>query len=84
MDAKCLEIISLTWDLVQKEHKLLSLVIPTAQDIALCMIEGRKPTPEQVAAWDSINTQVSGRMLQLTADIESVRKAVTPVLRFDA
>jgi hypothetical protein len=84
MDPKCLEIIALTWDLVQKEHKLLSLVIPTAQDIAQCLIAGQKPTPEQVDAWDAINSQVTHRMIELTANFESVRKAVTPVLRFDA
>jgi hypothetical protein len=84
MDRKCLEIIGLTWDLAKQEHSLLSMVIPATLDIAKCLSEDRKPTAEQVAAWNAVSTQLTRRMSDLTASFVSVREAVTPVLEFDA
>lgn len=84
MDRKCLEIIGLTWDLAKQEHTLLSMVIPATLDIAKCLSEDRKPTPEEVKAWNAVGAELVRRMSEVTASFVSVREAVTPVLRFDA
>jgi hypothetical protein len=84
MDAKYLEIVALTWDLTKKQNALLSVAISTAHEMAKCLMEDRKPTPVQVAAWDAINAQVSHSMCELTAAFASVERAVNPLFRFDA
>jgi hypothetical protein len=84
MDRKCLEIIGLTWDLAKQEHALLTLVIPATLSVARCLSEGRQPTAEEIAAWNTVSTQLSRKMSEITASFASVREAVTPVLRFDA
>jgi hypothetical protein len=68
MDAKCLEIIALTWDLTKKQNALLNTVIPIAHDLARCLIDGRQPTPEQVSSWDAIKAQVSQSMRRVAQD----------------
>lgn len=84
MDRKCLEIVGLTWDLARQEHSLLALVIPATLNVAKCLSEGRQPTADEVAAWNSLSAQLSQRMSEITASFTSVREAVTPILRFDA
>ena len=84
MDRKCLEIIGLTWDLAKQEHVLLALVIPATLNIAKCLSEGRQPTPEEIAAWNTVSTQLARKMSEITSSFTSVREAVTPILSFDA
>ena len=84
MDRKCLEIVTLTWDLARQEHSLLALVIPATLNVAKCLSEGRPPTPDEVAAWNNLSVQLTQRMSEITASFTSVREAVTPILRFDA
>ena len=84
MYRKCLEIIGLTWELAKQEHNLLTLVVPATLSVARCLSEGRQPTSQEIADWNEVNTQLSRRMLEITASFTSVRQAVTPVLPFDA
>ena len=84
MDRKCLEIVSLTWDLSRQQHSLLALVIPATLNVAKCLSEGRQPTPDEVAAWNHLSAELTQRMSEITASFKSVREAVTPILPFDA
>jgi hypothetical protein len=84
MDAECRAILRMTWDLVLREHKLLEVIMPTTQDVAKCMIEGRTPTPEQVAAWSKVSSQVAQSMVELTAALQGLRVSIDPLIGYDA
>ncbi len=84
MDNKSREALSLTYEWAQHQSQLLEIVFPAMQEIARCLIDGRKPTPEQVDRWDALLPEVTRRMQQLNEDAELVRQVVTPLFRFDA
>jgi hypothetical protein len=84
MDIECRGLLRITWDLVLREHKLLGLMLPTTQDVAKCLIEGRKPTPEQAAAWEEANRIVTQEMLELNAGIAELQQSVDPLIRYDS
>ncbi len=83
-DIECRGLLRITWDLVLREHRLLEKMLPTTHDVAKCMIEGRTPNPEQVAAWSEVNTQVTKAMKELSLGLEELRKSVEPLVGFDA
>lgn len=62
MNADCRALLRMAWDLVLKENALLQEMVPTTQDVAQTLLEGRKPTPEQAAAWSKVNSQVTQGM----------------------
>jgi hypothetical protein len=74
----------MTWDLVLKEHQLLGVMLSTTQDVARCMVEGRTPTHEQVAAWSKANSHVTQSMAELSAALEGIRHTIDPMIGYDA
>jgi hypothetical protein len=46
MDATDRAILEMLWDLVLKQRELLSLMVPTCQDVAEALIKGNSPTPQ--------------------------------------
>ena len=84
MSADYRDVLQMIWGLVITQNRLLLLMHPACQDMAKTLMEGRKPTPEQVSAWTELNSQVTGAMLEVSAGIEKVRLAVDPMIGFDA
>jgi hypothetical protein len=62
----------------------LNLLLPTTWDVAKCMIEGRTPSPEQVAAWEQAQTLATDKMNELNGVLASLQLIVDPLFRFDA
>ncbi len=80
MDYECRELLRLCWSLALREHELLKIMLPTTQDVAKCVIEGRQPTPEQAAAWTEVNKTVTQSMVVLTASLAGLQRSVDPVI----
>ena len=80
----CLKVLRAALDVINRQQAVINLVIPTAHDMGECLMADRKPTPEQVRAWDAANFQVTAKMTQLTAKLIAVRQAADPLFRYDA
>jgi hypothetical protein len=84
MDAADRAILQMLWDLVLTQRNLLNLMVPTCQAVARTLIEGNKPTPEQVSTWTEINSRVTQATFEVNAGIEKARSAIEPIIHYDA
>jgi hypothetical protein len=77
------EILSRTWELVKRQRELINQILPTAWDVADCMIAGRKPTPEQVSEWERAQTLATDKMQELSGAMATLQQLIDPLFRFD-
>jgi hypothetical protein len=78
------ELLKLAWDWALRQHELLKTVLPVMMEMESCLIEDRKPTPEQVGRWTTLQSQVTQKMLELNADVDQLRRAIDSLFGFDA
>jgi hypothetical protein len=78
------ELLKRAWDWALRQHELLKTVLPVMMEMESCLIEDRKPTPEQVGRWTTLRSQVTQKMLELNADVDQLRRAIDPLFGFDA
>ncbi len=78
------ELLKLAWDWALRQDELLKTVLPVMMEMESCLIEDRKPTPEQVGRWTTLQSQVTQKMLELNADVDQLRRAIDPLFGFDA
>jgi hypothetical protein len=78
------DLLKLTWDWAQRENELLKTVLPVMMEMSSCLIDDRKPTPEQIDTWTKLQPQVTEKMLELNVDVEQLHRALDPLFRYDA
>jgi hypothetical protein len=78
------EILTLAWQWALRQNELLNTVIPVMLELESCLIEGRKPTPEQVDRWTRLQPEVTQKMLELNADVGQLQRVIDPLLGYDA
>jgi len=72
MDNKRIEALRLTWDLAQRQNKLIGRFLPVVKEVGDLLSEGRTPTDEQIRTWRSLHTQMTTEIIALTAAFQSI------------
>jgi hemolysin-activating ACP:hemolysin acyltransferase len=73
------ELLKLAWDWALRQRELLKTILPVMMEMKSCLIEDRKPTPEQVGRWTTLQSQVTQKMLELNANVDQLRRAIDPL-----
>jgi len=78
------EVLSRTWELVKRQRELINEILPTAWDVAKCMIEGQTPSPEQVSAWEQAQTLATDKMQELNGVMAALQQLIDPLFPLDS
>jgi pyridoxine/pyridoxamine 5'-phosphate oxidase len=72
MDELGREALRLTWDLAQRQHRMLAEIIPVIREIVDVFLAEQQPTDEQLHKWHSLHSRLVGDMTELHAAFESI------------
>jgi hypothetical protein len=84
MDAKERELFISIWRVLLRQNELLQMILPTTHDVARCLIDDRKPNPQQVGAWTELNKRVTQEMLDINAALAELQRSVDPLIGYDS
>lgn len=78
-DPICREALRLTWDLAQRQHAMIAKIIPAIGEVGDVLASDRKPTDEQLHRWQTLHSQLTADMFELTAAFEAILQLSGPL-----
>lgn len=84
MDDKEKKLFTLMWSLLGQYRQLLGDALPQFQEVVVVLNDGRTPSPEQLQRWEQGYRAFDQKLLELTANLESLRPIVDPLFGYDA
>jgi hypothetical protein len=78
MNDRCRDVLLVTWNLAQRQHELLSTIVPACHEIAQCFIDDRVPTLEETQSWVKQQQLVNQKLIEVSEAYALARLAVLP------